>query len=168
MVRFIVLMFLFASLTALGLSVIDRAHSQNEAISQLKAFHHWTVQAHWTNPVTRTITVLLDEEAVSGSDSACDAVLVMLDELTSIVPTWEVKMISPTGWVPSNYNPINRAGVDDIICNGTYKGMAADDRWAAKIKARGWPDCSDDPDDRDLGDRVQPVAYPSLFQTQGN
>ena len=115
MFKFITLMFITVSLTVFGIYAVDRADSQNEAIAQLRAFHHWTVQAHWTNPVSRTVRVLLDEEAVTGTDSKCEAVLDMLDHLTSIVPTWQVELISPTGWMPVRWNPIDRQSVEAMI-----------------------------------------------------
>ena len=144
MIRFIVLMFLFASLTVLGLYTVDRAHSQNEAISQLKAFHHWTVQAHWTNPVSRTVRVLLDEEAVTGTDSKCEAVLDMLDRITSIATGWQVELISPTGWMPVRWNPIDRQGVEAMI--------------------KDTAEALDEEDERRF-ERVPPPAYRNVFRT---
>ena len=108
-------MLLCASATIFGFYTVFKAQSGSEALNKLQSFHHWTVVEHWTNPVTRTVRVLLDEEAVSGGDAACDSVLDMLDRITSIVPAWQVELISPTGWVPVRWNPIDREGVEWMI-----------------------------------------------------
>lgn len=117
MIRFVMFMILFASLAAFGLYTIDRAHSGTELGAKLRGFHHWTVQAHWVNPVSRTITVLLDEEAATGTDTACESVLGMLDQLTTLAPGWRVHLESPTGFVPTRWNPIGRDGVQWMLQN---------------------------------------------------
>jgi len=94
---------------------INKIQSGADATAKLRDFHHWTVMAHWINPETRTIRVLLDEEAVTGTDSKCEAVLDMLDRLTSIIPSWSVELISPTGWMPVRWNPIDRQGVEAML-----------------------------------------------------
>ena len=115
MIKFMFLMLTCAAATIAGLMTVYEAQSGSEALNKLQSFNHWTVVEHWTSPETKTITVLLDEEAVSGTDTTCEAVLDMLDRLTSIVPTWQVKLISPTKFVPVRWNPIDREGVEWMI-----------------------------------------------------
>ena len=141
----------------LCIMVINKSQSGTDAVSAIQNFHHWTVQAHWTNPETRTVRVLLDEDAVDATDYACDQVLQMLDELTRIVPSWSIEMISPTGWVPSSLNPIDRAGVEYMIRYATYKGMEADQRWEDK-----YPEGSLTIDQLYTRDNVESLGPPSI------
>lgn len=124
--------------------VINKVQSGADAAYKLRDFSHWTVQAHWTNPATRTVRVLLDEESVTGTDSKCEAVLEMLDKLTSIVPSWRVELISSTGWVPVRWNPIDRQGVESML--------------------------RDDPtdDDERATKRVPPSAYRNIIRTKNS
>lgn len=124
--------------------VINKAQSGADAVSALQNFHHWTVQAHWTNPVSRTVRVLLDEEAVTGTDSKCEAVLDMLDRITSIATGWQVELISPTGWMPVRWNPIDRQGVEAMI--------------------KDTAEALDEEDERRF-ERVPPPAYRNVFRT---
>lgn len=123
---------------------INRVQSGADATVKLRNFRHWTVQAHWTNPATRIVKVLLDEEAVTGTDSKCESVLEMLDRLTSIVPSWSVELVSPTGWVPVRWNPIDREGVE----------------WMLKDVP--------DPDDERAFERTPPPAYRHVMRTESS
>jgi hypothetical protein len=136
--KFMLFMIVSACLVTAGILAVDRAVSGPLSLTN---FSHWTIQSHWTNPVTRQVTILLDEEAVTGTDAKCEAVMHMLDQLTRMVPGWTVKLISPTGWVPVRWNPIDRQGVE----------------WMLK----------DDPaDDDERGpERVPPPAYRYTMRT---
>ena len=139
--KFIMFMIMSACLVTAGILAVDRAVSEPTSLIKFK---HWTVQSHWTNPVTQQVTILLDEEAVTGTDSKCEAVMNMLDKLTSMVPGWTVKLISPTGWVPVRWNPIDREGVESML--------------------RDDPD----PDDERATERVPPSAYRYTMRTESS
>uniref|UniRef100_A0A6M3KVI7 Uncharacterized protein n=1 Tax=viral metagenome TaxID=1070528 RepID=A0A6M3KVI7_9ZZZZ len=145
MIKLILSFLAAAVLVTTACLVIDRAQSGADTIAQLRNFHHWTVQAHWTNPVSRTVRVLLDEESVTGTDSKCEAVLDMLDKLTSIVPAWNIELISPTGWMPVRWNPIDRQGVEAML--------------------KDTAEALDEEDERRF-ERMPPPAYKTTFRTE--
>jgi len=99
---------------------INQAQTGLEIEAKLKTFKHPAIQMHWTNPVERTVTVLLDRWAVTGTDTACEYTLDMLDRITEIAPGWEVHLISPTGWVPAKINPLTRQDVVAMVHDQGY------------------------------------------------
>jgi len=111
---------LIVSLLVIGVlaasAIVAGEAARSSTWVKLRDFHDWTVQVHWTNSIDKQVIVLLDEVAVEGRDTTCEAVLSMLDKLTSIIPrSWTVKLVSPTGWVPAPWNPIDRDGVEWML-----------------------------------------------------
>lgn len=114
--KFIITMTVFAMFCTAGVALVDRAMSGESVGYKLRNFHHWTVMRHWTNPKEKRVTVLLDE-GVDITDASCASVLHMLDKLSKIVPNWEIFLIasSQDGFVPLRENPIDRAGIEEML-----------------------------------------------------
>lgn len=114
--RFILFMLSVAILATAGIMAADHNMRPLKDLTSIHSFKDWAVAAHWTHPTERQVVVLLDERAVEGTDATCEATLNMLDRLTRIIPaSWTVKLISPTGWVPSRWNPVDRQGVEAML-----------------------------------------------------
>jgi len=129
MKKLILTLIVCAGLLSVACWLVDMAQSGANFAKEIRRFHNWTVVSHWVNPANRQIVVLLDEKAVEGTDSTCEAVLDMLDHLTTIIPrSWTVKMISPTGWIPAKWNPIDREGVEWMIQDWSDKQREEDER----------------------------------------
>jgi len=110
-------LFILAGIAAVWGSVvaINRAQSGVDIVEKIQAFRHPVATASWTSTRDQVVTILMEEWAASGTDTACELTLDMLDQLTSIAPGWRVHLISPTGWVPIRWNPIDRDGVEWMI-----------------------------------------------------